>query len=167
MGISLRFATPADAASIAELVNLAYRVEDFFKIGDRTDVDEIRDLLGGESFILAEDGGTLVGCIEVSVDGDLGYFGMLSTQPQREGEGIGSTLIATAEQHCLDAGCRRMELVLVNLRTELPPFYERFGYRISGTRPFSVPERSRVECHFIVMSKELTAAAPRTMEAAG
>lgn len=168
MGLSLRLATSADADAIAGLVNLAYRVEDFFKIGDRTDAAEIRELLGHESFILAEDGETLVGCIEVDVQGDLGYFGMLSTQPKRQGEGIGRTLIEAAERRCLEAGCTTMELVLVNLRTELPPFYERFGYRISGTRPFSMPERSRMECHFIVMSKPLiAAAAPHTMEATG
>ncbi len=167
MGLSLRLATPADAAAIAEIVNLAYRVEDFFKIGDRTDAAEISELLGHETFIVAEDGDTLVGCIEVNVEGDVGYFGMLSAHPARQGEGIGRTLIGAAERHCLDAGCRTMELVLVNLRTELPPYYERFGYRISGTRPFSMPERSRMECHFIVMSKDLTAAAPQTMEAPG
>jgi len=167
MGVTLRLATVEDAAAIAALVNLAYRVEDFFKIGDRTDAAEITELLAHESFLLAEDDGALVGCVEVQAQGAQGYFGMLSTHPGRQGSGIGRLLIQAAEQHCLEAGCEQMELVLVNLRTELPALYERFGYRVSGTRPFLAPERARMECHFIVMSKELSAAVSQTMEATG
>ena len=48
-----------------------------------------------------------------------------------------------------------MELEVVNLRTELPPFYTRFGYAPSGTRPFPDKEFAKLPCHFIVMTKPL------------
>ena len=37
MSYAIRQAGQGDAAVITALVNLAYRAEDFFKIGDRTD----------------------------------------------------------------------------------------------------------------------------------
>ena len=44
---------------------------------------------------------------------------MLSIDPARQGHGLGRQLIAAAEAHCRNAGCREMELEVVNLRTEL------------------------------------------------
>ena len=79
---------------------------------------------------------TLAGCVYVVIHGETGYFGMLSIDPARQGQGLGRQLIAAAEAHCRNAGCRQMELEVVNLRTELPPFYRRFGYAETGTRPF-------------------------------
>ena len=71
------------------------------------------------------------------------------------GTGARKRLITEAEDYCRRAGCREMELEVVNLRTELPPFYRRFGYVETGTRPFSETERTSQPCHFIVMSKPL------------
>ncbi len=76
--------------------------------------------------------------VYVVIHGETGYFGMLSIDPARQGHGLGRQLIAAAEAHCRNAGCRQMELEVVNLRTELPPFYRRFGYAESVTRPFPI-----------------------------
>jgi hypothetical protein len=46
-----------------------------------------------------------------------------------------------------------MEIEVVNLRTELPPFYHRFGYAETETRP--LPDPAKLPSHFIVMRKEL------------
>jgi GNAT superfamily N-acetyltransferase len=160
--MTIRIAAPADARAVAALISLAYRVEDFFKIGDRTDEDDVLARMQKGSFLLLEDGGdaeddagTMLGSVYVAVHGDVGYFGMLSIDPSRQGQGLGRRLIAAAEDHCRDAGCREMELEVVNLRTELPPFYQRFGYVESGTRPFTDIEQAKLPCHFIVMTKSL------------
>jgi GNAT superfamily N-acetyltransferase len=151
-----RLAVPDDAPALAALISLAYRVEDFFKIGDRTDAGEVRDKMTHGAFIVVEDAdGALAGTVYVSADSGLGYFGMLSIDPARQGQGLGKRLILEAEDHCRRAGCREIELEVVNLRTELPPFYRRFGYVETGTRPFSDTERTSRPCHFIVMSKSL------------
>jgi GNAT superfamily N-acetyltransferase len=153
----VRTAGPADARELARLISLAYRVEDFFKIGDRTDEDDVRARMDKGAFlILEDDDGALAGCVYVAVTDDTGYFGMLSIDPARQGQGLGSRLIAAAEDHCRAAGCGTMELEVVNLRTELPPFYRRFGYVESGHRPFTDTDRAKLPCHFIVMSKPLT-----------
>jgi GNAT superfamily N-acetyltransferase len=155
--MTTRLATPAEAPTLAALISLAYRVEDFFKIGDRTDADDVRARMASGAFIVVEDERGMAGCVYVTVHGDVGYFGMLSIDPARQGQGLGSRLIAAAESYCRDAGCHTMELEVVNLRTELPPFYRRFGYVESGTRPFSDTERASQPCHFIVMTKPLDA----------
>jgi GNAT superfamily N-acetyltransferase len=151
-----RTATPDDAARLATLISLAYRVEDFFKIGDRTDPDDVRAHMKDGAFLILEDAGAIAGCVYVTRHGTTGYFGMLSIDPSRQGQGLGSRLIAAAEAHCAAEGCSAMELEVVNLRTELPPFYRRFGYVESGTRPFSDTEKASQPCHFIVMTKRLT-----------
>lgn len=153
--MTIRTATPAEAPALAALISLAYRVEDFFKIGDRTDAEDVRARMTSGDFLVIEDQRGIAGCVYVTRHGDVGYFGMLSIDPDRQGQGLGSQLIAAAEAHCRTAGCRTMELEVVNLRTELPPFYRRFGYTESGTRPFPDTDRASRPCHFIVMSKPL------------
>lgn len=151
-----RIARPNDAKRVAALISLAYRVEDFFKIGDRTDEDDVRARMGKGEFLLLEDGdGALVGAVYVVIHDETGYFGMLSIDPARQGQGLGRQLIVAAEAHCRSAGCRQMELEVVNLRTELPPFYRRFGYVETVTRPFPDHDRAKLPCHFIVMTKSL------------
>jgi GNAT superfamily N-acetyltransferase len=160
---NLRFATPADAAAITGLVNLAYRVEDFFKIGDRTDPEEVSQLLGRDAFIVAVgDGGELAGAVYVRATPPRGYFGMLSVQPALQGTGLGRTLIEAAERYCIERGCTEIDLTVVNLRTELPAFYERFGYQQSGTEPWPEAELHRISrpAHFITMTRRIEADAP-------
>lgn len=81
---------------------------------------------------------------------------MLSVDPGRQRAGIGRRLIAAAEEFCREQGCRFMDLSIVDLRTELPPLYEKFGYRIVGSEPFPADQMpvSR-PCSFITMEKEL------------
>jgi GNAT superfamily N-acetyltransferase len=153
--MTIRIAAPIEAPVLASLISLAYRVEDFFKIGDRTDADDVRKRMTVGEFLVIEDERGVAGCVYVMRHGDVGYFGMLSIDPARQNKGLGSQLIAAAEAHCRAAGCRTMELEVVNLRTELPPFYRRFGYTESGTRPFTDTERTSRPCHFIVMTKPL------------
>lgn len=70
-----------------------------------------------------------------------GYFGLLAVDPARQRSGAGARLIAAAEEYCRSAGRHFMDLTLVNLRTELPPYYRRFGYVENGTLPFP-PDQS-------------------------
>jgi GNAT superfamily N-acetyltransferase len=153
----LRVATEEDAGRVARLVNLAFAVEAFFKTGDRTSRDQIRDMIRSGAFLLLEESpGDLAGCVYVTLDGDRGYFGMLSIDPARQGRGLGRRLVDAAEQRCRSAGCRHMDIHIVNLREELPPFYRRLGYVEQGTLPFPDAEQSKVPCHFIVMTKALS-----------
>ena len=100
----------------------------------------------------------LLGCVYVELRGERGYLGMLAVSPARQGGGIGTRLIAAAEEFCREMGCRTMELTVVDLRTELPPLYGRFGYRVVGTAPFPTDTMPvKMPCSFLVMQKPLPA----------
>ncbi len=156
LGLTLRRADDDEAAAIADLVNRAYQVEEFFVEGNRTTVDEIRELQEGGYFLVLDyvDGG-LAASVYVQVDGDRGYFGMLSVDPDLQGSGLGRRLIGVAEALAEAAGCRAMDLQVVNLRRELPPWYRSLGYRDCGTAPFPVEADPKQPCHFIRMTKTL------------
>ena len=62
--------------------------------------------------------GMLTGCVYTELRGERGYFGLLAVDPQRQRSGIGTRLIAAAEQYCCSAGCRFMDLTFVNVRQE-------------------------------------------------
>ena len=148
--------------AITDLVNAAFRVEDFFKVGDRTDVREVRSLVASNEFLVldADDaesrGSQLAACVYLERDGPHAYFGMLSIDPARQGQGLGRLMIEGLEARCREIGCNEIEIHVVNLREELLPFYQRFGYVETGTLPFPDDGSASRPCHFIVMTKHLT-----------
>ena len=153
-----RLATLEDAADLARVINAAFIVEAFFKIGDRTSPTEIASLMnsGGEFLVLDEvDARTPVACVYLECRGPRAYFGMLSINPARQRQGLGRRLIAAAEARARERGCRHMDIHIVNLREDLPDYYRHLGYMESGTLPFSEPNRASLPCFFIVMTKPL------------
>ena len=150
-----RTAQVEDAENIARLVNIAFRPERFFIDGDRTNPEKVRALLQKGKFLLTEEAGALTGCVYVELREDRGYFGLLAVQPKRQRSGLGSGLIAAAEEYCRAAGCRFMDLTIVNLRIELPAFYHRLGYVESGILPFPSDQSPNQPCHLVKMTKPL------------
>jgi N-acetylglutamate synthase-like GNAT family acetyltransferase len=154
--LTVRSATPGDAPALARIISQAFEVERFFKVGDRTNSDEVASLMrDGEFLVLEDPPGTLAGCVYVKRKGDRSYFGMLSIDPALQGKGLGRALVDEVESRARAAGCRSMDIQVVNLREELPPFYRRLGYVETGSAPFPEDERTTKPCHFILMSKTL------------
>jgi N-acetylglutamate synthase-like GNAT family acetyltransferase len=155
MTLNVRDATLDDADVLVTLINAAYRVEDFFKLTDRIDRAEVLDKMQHGRFLVLEEGDALAGCVYVEVNDRVGYFGLLSIDPSKQKQGLGARLIGIAEAACREVGCSEMEIWVVDLRTELPPYYHRFGYVEAGTCPFPADEPTSQPCHFIVMRKQL------------
>jgi GNAT superfamily N-acetyltransferase len=151
----IRFAGPTDASAIAALVNAAFRPERFFIDADRTNPEKVAGLLQTGKFLVLLEDGVLAGCVYAELRGERGYFGLLAVDPKRQRSGIGSRLIAAAEQHCRAAGCRFMDLTFVNVRQELPGYYRRFGYAENGTLPFPPEAVTKIPVHLVQMSKAL------------
>jgi predicted N-acetyltransferase YhbS len=151
-----RSASSADSEQIARLVNAAFGPERFFIDGDRTNPDKVRALLQKGKFLLAEESGALVGCVYVELQGERGYFGLLAVDPTQQRAGLGSRLIDLAEEYCRRAGCRFMDITIVNLRTPLFGYYARLGYVENGTAPFPKEQHPpKVPCHLVKMVKSL------------
>ena len=154
--IHIRRATREDIPTIVAIVNRAFQVESFFLMHDRTNVDQVSEMFDKGEYLLAETSDhQIAGCVYFEKREDRAYFGMLSVEPERKGSGLGRFLIETVENHAREQGCIAMDITVVNLRTELPPYYRRFGYEISGELPPPAAMRSRIPCHLIKMSKPL------------
>jgi GNAT superfamily N-acetyltransferase len=156
--IRLREATAADRPRLIEMINAAFAVETFLD-GTRTDDERLAATMEKGTLLLAEDGDKrILASIFVETRGELGYIGMLAVDPAHQGKGLGRRMMGAAEDWFRKQGCKAVELTVVNLRSELPPFYQRLGYVATATREFHPDQRLRpgVACHCVVMSKRLS-----------
>jgi len=151
----IRAAVQSDIDSLARLINSAFRVEQPFIDGDRTNPDGVRTYMEKGKFLLAEDAAGLAGCVYVELRGDRGYLGILGVDPRRQGTGLGRRLMDAAEKCFRGAGCVAVDLRIVSARTPLPAFYRHLGYRETGTALFAPDVPVKVRCHYILMSKPL------------
>ena len=155
--MEIRFAVEADLTGLTVLINKAFKVEAFFIVRDRLVPEEALEYFRKGRFMLAEENGALAGVVYVELRGDRSYLGLLSVNPDLQKSGLGRKLMAAAEEFAREMGSHHMDLTVVNLRTELPPFYRKLGYTENGTapiRPEMVP-RVTQPCHFIRMTKAL------------
>jgi GNAT superfamily N-acetyltransferase len=155
--LRVRLATSADRPHLILLINAAFSIETFLE-GTRTDEERLAAMMQKGAILIAEDAaGQLLGCVYTEVRGERGYLGQLAVDPAHQRKGLAVRLIAAAEEHLRRLGCEAVEITVLNLRPELPPIYRRSGYVESGTEEahLSRPLKPGVECHFIVMSKQL------------
>jgi len=153
----IRVAVPSDAAKITNVINAAFSIAEasFFE-GDRITLAEVEQLFAKGAFLVAADDAALSGCVYVEPRGERAYLGLLSVDPSRQQSGLGSRLMTAAEVYCRELGARFIDIVIVNLRTELWPFYQHRGYVEDGTTtPFPADVPTKQPCHFINMSKPL------------
>lgn len=161
--MTLRIATPADVPALVRVINRAYLVEATIFHGERTDSADVSARLArpGACFLVIGETETgagphaLAGAVFVETRGERGYFGMLSVDPDRQGRGLGRQLVLAAEAHCRAAGCRSLDIDVVDLRNELPGFYAALGFTVVGEAPFPEPSKMRQPAKLIVMSKSL------------
>ena len=156
-----RLAVEAEVPALARVINRAYARESFFVVPPRTTEEELRERLAhGGAFLAIDDDvrdGELAGAVFVEVRGARGYFGMLSVDPERQGRGLGRALVRAAETRCREAGCRFVDISVVNVRRELPPFYAALGYAPFDLAPFPEPAKMLpgASAHLVLMTKPL------------
>jgi predicted N-acetyltransferase YhbS len=152
----IRIAAPADAPQITAVINAAFRIaEEFFVDGNRITQTEVEQLLSKGVFLLAEADDKVDGCVYVELRGERSYLGLLSVGPTSQQSGLGTLLMNEAEKYCRERGSQCMDILIVNLRHELPSFYLKRGYVEKGTSPFPADVPTKIPCHFINMSKPL------------
>jgi ribosomal protein S18 acetylase RimI-like enzyme len=151
LAVSVRLATLADASAVAELVNRAYAIEDFFVEGERTNVREIGEMMEVGSFIVLEHSAGLAAAVYVERSG---YLGMLSVDPRFQNHGLGTRLVRIVEALSEASGCSSVSLRVVNLREGLCRWYRSLGYVEYGTSPYA-HRPVKHACHFVEMRKIL------------
>jgi len=144
----IRYATPADAEAISQLVNSAYRgdssragwtTEADLLGGQRTDAAAILEFLQGSDALqrvlplLFDSDGTLLACLQLEQDGAEGYLGQFAVRPTGQGAGLGRTLLSAAEEHARSHWhCQAMRMTVLEQRPELLAWYARRGYMATG-----------------------------------
>lgn len=171
--LTFRAATLGDIPALVELVTSAYRgevskqgwtTEADLLDGQRIDPEGLRhDIERPQSrILLAERGGELLACAHVAVENGAGYFGMFSVKPDRQGGGLGKTVITEAERVVReDWGQPAIRMTVIDVRDELIAFYERRGYARTGIKkPFpygderyGIPKRD--DLRFEILEKTL------------
>lgn len=153
--LAVRIATPADVPAIVALVNAAFALEKAFVDGERTSATEIQELFGKGLFLIADgEGPAPAACAYVEQRGFRAYMGMLSVDPARQGTGLGRAMMDAIEAFCRGRRVRSLDIRILSLRTELPPFYQRLGFVDEGTSPCE-NSNLRQPAHFLLMSKNI------------
>jgi ribosomal protein S18 acetylase RimI-like enzyme len=147
-------ANPADAQAIADLVNRAYRPaagaagwthEAALVAGPRTSAAQVRSFFHDRSVVLImKRNNALVACVHVLNEEDACWMGMLATQPDLQGQGVGKAMLEAAEQLAMQTfNAKVLRMSVLSNRPELMAFYERRGFRLTdGVKPY--PENTGV-----------------------
>lgn len=171
--LSFREATEADVDALVALVESAYRGDDSragwtteadILEGRRTDPEGVAAVVAspGSKLLAVESEGRLVACCQLEHRGAHAYFGMFAVSPVLQGAGLGKVVMAEAERVAHEAwGVREMHMTVISLREELIAWYERRGYRRTGTMSpfpygderFGVPLRD--DLRFELLVKEI------------
>lgn len=140
----VRRAEERDLSAVTSLINRAFKVENFFKNADRTDLAEVQENTKLGTYLVLEDEDQVVACAFVKITGERAYLGTLSVDPKRQKSGLGARMMVEAETHARAAGCKFLDIRIVNLRTELPGIYRKFGFIETGKQfPGPIPSPSR------------------------
>lgn len=170
-----KVATMADAGALADLVNAAYR-----GIGGRCGWTHEAELISGErakaSDVAAVIGDNLtavlmrrhdnppalVGCVAVEMnDASTCTISMLAVAPEFQTAALGRALLEDAERFAADKGATVAKITVVQQRDALLAWYERRGYRRTGSLeafPYgddSVGTPLRDDLRFVVLKKIL------------
>jgi len=167
-------ATLIDAASIADLVNAAYRGaggrlgwthEAKLLAGDRASLRDVASMIGDVSTtVLVRRSGrssALLGCVAIQMDSaDRCAISMLAIDPELQSAGLGRALLADAEQFAASNGGRSAVMTVIRQRQSLIAWYERCGYRRTGAVAFpygasKVGTPLRDDLDFVILERDL------------
>lgn len=167
----IKQATLQDITALNILVNSAYRGEPSRQgwtteadLLDGTRIDEaaIQELINkpATTILKYEEGGNILGCVELRKEDNNLYLGMLSVKPDTQGKGIGKALLKAAETFALEQKCTAIFMTVISVRRELINWYLRHGYHLTGEcKPFVVPDTRwgipKKDLEFVVLEKKL------------
>ncbi|MFD1787241.1 GNAT family N-acetyltransferase [Sphingomonas floccifaciens] len=151
--LSIRGTTTRDLVSLHAVIERAYRGdtarlgwthEADLLSGPRTTADVLDEIVADprQRLLSAWIDARPVGCVAVADrGGGLAYLGQLCVEPTLQAGGLGRRLIAAAERTAVAAfHADRIEMTVIDSRTELIAYYLRRGYHVTGERrDFPIP----------------------------
>lgn len=170
----IRTATQADLPALLALVHSAYRGESSragwtteadLLDGSRTTPELLAETMAdpATTVLVAEDEDGLLGCCAVTDrGGGTAYFGTFAVRPTAQGAGVGSALLAAAEERACARGAERMEMSVIGQRADLLAWYARRNYAPTGdSHPFPYGDERygrprRDDLVFVVIAAPLT-----------
>ncbi|AJE80760.1 putative acetyltransferase [Streptomyces albus] len=165
-----RDADEGDVPALVALIESAYRgdssrtgwtTEADLLQGQRTDPEGVREVIGalGSRLLVVEREGEAVACCQLEHRGPAAYFGMFAVRPGLQGGGLGKAVLAEAERTAREAwAAEEMHMTVISVREDLIAWYERRGYRRTGSMTpfpygderFGIPQRPDLEFELLV-----------------
>lgn len=150
--MSVSKASIADLSALLNLVNTTYRGKTSTKgwtseilllTGEiRIDEEILAGYLTNPSISVLKytnSANQLIGCVYLERKEESLYLGMLAVNPESQDGGIGRLLLQGAEEHARQLTCNKINITVIEDRTELIAWYQRRGYVITGKKfPFPV-----------------------------
>lgn len=85
-----------------------------------------------ELFLVAEDGGEIVGTAMAGYDGHRGWVYYVAVSSDQRRKGIGKALMAKIEHDLAKMGCPKLNLQVRGSNTHAVEFYKRLGYVVEN-----------------------------------
>jgi ribosomal protein S18 acetylase RimI-like enzyme len=168
-------AVAMDAKRIADLVNAAYRSvsgrrgwthEADLIAGERTRWKDVAAMIANTSTTVlvrrSDNSSAVLACVAVEMNGaSRCTISMLAVAPELQAAGLGRDLLADAEQFAADRGVTSAKITVVEQRETLIAWYERRGYRQTGSHeafPYntdSVGTPLRDDLRFVILEKTI------------
>lgn len=82
-----------------------------------------------ELFLVADEGGRVVGTVLGGYDGHRGWIYSLAVETAQRRRGIGRRLVQHLERALVELGCLKINLQIVAGNAAVVGFYERLGYK--------------------------------------
>jgi ribosomal protein S18 acetylase RimI-like enzyme len=83
-----------------------------------------------ELFLVAEDGGIIVGSIMAGYEGHRAWINYLAVDPARQRQGLGRSLMQEVEARLRALGCPKISLMVRASNREVAAFYQALGYQL-------------------------------------
>jgi len=168
--LTFRDATDGDVETLVALIESAYRgdssragwtTEADILEGQRTDPEGVLAVIKSPDsrLLTVERDGQLVACCQLEHRGVHAYFGMFAVSPALQGAGLGKVIITEAERRARESwGVREMHMTVISVRNDLIAWYERRGYRRTGSMTpfpygderFGIPQRDDLRFELLV-----------------